>query len=209
MNTVSSQVGRNWRVRSAVALMAIATLSTQPAKAIERAVIGDESGGIDKHLATAVAPVVAPGSVLESQRPLFERLLRRADANGDGQLSRDELAAVERQELAAPHHEARRRVGGDGDFNPDAKPKAFAGAKPGKGKGASTPDRIEHRVMRLDANHDGKIERGEFAEQRMQHFDRFDTNHDGALDQAEIRSMAEKIAARAAKHAKRKRPADA
>jgi hypothetical protein len=52
---------------------------------------------------------------------------------------------------------------------------------------AEMADRMKDRVMRADANGDGKVTMEEYAASAGRMFDRFDTNHDGVItkDEAE------------------------
>ena len=146
------------------------------------------------------------------QKQRFERWVRRADADADGAVSRAELIAWVQQHAAA---RAPSSADAAGDTNAAAKsvapqtadsPSVPLGRSPGQR--AMTPERIERRLLRHDANHDGRLERTEVVEQRARQFDRFDANHDGVLDQAEIQALARQIAAHVGHHPKRKKPAN-
>ena len=92
------------------------------------------------------------------------------DANHDGALSSEELAAARPQR--PPGEAARPRRGG------------------GEWKG---------RMMGMvDANHDGKVTKDEFVAAQLRRFDRMDADHDGELTAAERKAAIEAMRARMA-----------
>lgn len=111
---------------------------------------------------------ISQDEVPGDKRRLFERLLRRGDANGDGQLSPEELTQAMADEARTP-------------------PPADAGDQYRRFL-QSEPQEV---FKRLDANGDGKVELSELPEQareRMQQFmDEYDANRDKALSLDEFR----------------------
>ena len=54
---------------------------------------------------------------------------------------------------------------------------------------AAAEQRAAQIFDRLDANHDGKLDRADRAERQKARFDRVDSNHDGAVSYAEFTAM--------------------
>ena len=95
-------------------------------------------------------------------------LLKRSDANGDGQISRDEWKGKPRgfERLDRNH---------DGSVTRDEAEQAAR-------------DRAEHRrkrIEQIDKNSDGQISREEW-QRRPEVFDRLDQNRDGVLTREEL-----------------------
>jgi Ca2+-binding EF-hand superfamily protein len=108
----------------------------------------------------------------------------KLDANGDGQISGDEMKAVmERVREGGGMMGGRHGRGGqaDGAMMPPPPPGAEGGPMGGHHGHRGAHSRLE----RLDTNHDGKISRDEMRADADRHFDKLDTNHDGFIDQAE------------------------
>jgi hypothetical protein len=59
---------------------------------------------------------------------------------------------------------------------------------------AGAPYPVAAWFAQADANHDGRIDLGEFNADFMRFFDRLDTNHDGMLSSAEIKAYETNIA---------------
>ena len=96
------------------------------------------------------------------------RLLKRADANGDGQISRDEW---KRNPRGFDRLDGNR----DGVISRDEAQQAAR-------------DRVERRhkaLERIDKNNDGQISRDEWP-RGPEGFDRLDQNHDGLLTREEL-----------------------
>ena len=94
----------------------------------------------------------------------------KLDANGDGQISGDEMKAVMER---MPDAMGGRHGPGDQPGGPMMPP------PPGGHHGAGM-------LERLDTNHDGKISRDEMRADMDKRFDKLDTNHDGFIDKAEM-----------------------
>ena len=106
----------------------------------------------------------------------------RGDANGDGNLTRDEVNA----QLDARF--ARADANGDGAIDADERAAAreqirarWSERRGRHGRGG----RHGNRMQRMDTNGDGVITREEVTERALARFDRFDTNGDGQITEAE------------------------
>lgn len=135
---------------------------------ISPALLGAQDGDLFSKLDKNADGQVASDEVDENAKELFERLLRRADANGDGKLSKDEFAKAN-------------------SARPDNRPEADAPGRP-----ALEPARI---LERADANGDGKISREEAPQPLRSVFDRIDANSDDAVDKAELERFAQRMRA--------------
>jgi Ca2+-binding EF-hand superfamily protein len=110
--------------------------------------------------------VIAADEVTSENRALFDRLLRRADANHDKALSREEFLAS----LVPSRPE-----------------------KPIEAKEAANPpqaDAVRYMLLKLDANKNARIEKDEVPKQLQPIFEilleRLDNNNDGQLDRQEL-----------------------
>ncbi len=116
---------------------------------------------------------VADDEVSDEHSRLFKRLLRKADKDGDGKLSRAEFVAGLQEERPQPP--------ADGRPNPQRNEglRRFAQADP------------EQLFQRLDANGDDKLELEEMPEQAREGLRRFfeqaDANRDKSLSLEELR----------------------
>lgn len=140
--------------------------------------------------------------------PVAAGLLRALDQDGDGQLSKDEIAAASASLLALDKD-------GDGALNrrelmagpPSAPPPAAeAGAKKkAKAKAAAAklpdPERLMARLNKMDANGDGKWSESELPPFLKKQFSKIDTNGDGQVDADEIKQALEVMRRRAEKRA--------
>ena len=105
------------------------------------------------------------------------------DANGDGQISGDEMKAVmgrmrEGSGMMGGRH-------GPGEANGAMMPPPPPGAEGGP-MGGHHGHHGAGMMERLDTNHDGRISRDEMRASVDRRFDKLDTNHDGFVDQAEM-----------------------
>lgn len=116
-------------------------------------------------------------------------LLAALDADGNGALSAEEIAAAA---------EALQRLDTDGDGQVSGEelraagpaPEATAGGPPAPTAVAEAGKGLKKMLARLkeaDANGDGKLSRDEAPQGIAARFDQFDANGDGALDETEIR----------------------
>ncbi len=113
-------------------------------------------------------------------RPMLQQLMKRGDKDGDGTLSQDEFTTT----LNA----FRKMQGGQSPQNGQDK------KEPGAATQQTLPNaggrRIVDRISKMDADHDGKISRDEFAGPEKKRFSRIDTNGDGYLEKQEIERFA-------------------
>lgn len=114
----------------------------------------------------ALCATLLAGSALASQDQQRRDPLARADANGDGIVTREEMLADVDARFA------KLDANKDGKVTPDER-KAYAEGSRGRMMG------------RTDANGDGSVTLDEQRAQAIKRFDRIDTNHDGKIDQAE------------------------
>lgn len=123
------------------------------------------------------AAAMGPGSGPERERPAFSEL----DANGDGQLTLEEMVA---------HREARftqADTDGDGNLSRDELIAAAMGR---------VEDRIDRQMERFDDNEDGMLSANELDDMRPRGpgperiFARMDADGDGAISEAEFDEMA-------------------
>ncbi|MDE1915516.1 MAG: EF-hand domain-containing protein [Sphingomonadales bacterium] len=103
-------------------------------------------------------------------------MIMRADLDGDGKVTKAEYAKAQFDRL---------------DRNKDGviDDKDFAEMPP------QMAERIKDRVMRADANGDGKVTPEELGASVNMMFDRFDTNHDGAITREEAQAAVERMRA--------------
>ena len=114
-------------------------------------------------IAAALSTTLLAGTAFAGQDQPRRDPLARADANGDGVVTRDEMLADVDARFA------RSDANKDGKITPDERKGAIGGRMMG----------------RADADGDGTITLDEQHAQAGKRFDRVDTNHDGKLDQAE------------------------
>jgi Ca2+-binding EF-hand superfamily protein len=94
---------------------------------------------------------------------------KSADLNHDGQVTHAEFDKAMQQEFAA--------AAKGGSLNADAYFNIIA---------AHVRDSSARMFVRLDKNHDGKIDRGEFAESQTRYFAKLDRNNDGVVTRDEF-----------------------
>ncbi len=129
--------------------------------------------------AVATTPIVAQETLGSSGGPPPGRgggmgMMRMADANGDGVVTRDEYVAATDARFA--------RMDSNGDGVLDESERPGRRGPPTGADGAGPPPG--------GPGHGGKITREQFRQQAMRRFDRLDTNHDGKVDQNEMAAAA-------------------
>jgi len=112
---------------------------------------------------------VTADEVQDSQKALFERLVRNADKDGDKKLSKEEFQAG-----LKPDESPKQPLAGGQGF----------GARPGGGQ--FSPQEIFNR---LDVNKDGKLSKDELPERMRENFARMDANGDGSVMPEEFRTI--------------------
>lgn len=121
----------------------------------------------------------------------------RADANGDGDLTRAELNA------SVDARFARADANGDGAIDAAERTamreerRSHRAGRHGR-RGGEGRRRHGGRMGRMDSNGDGVVTREEVSERALARFDRMDANSDGQIDAAERTAMREQRRARRA-----------
>lgn len=152
-------------------------------------------GGVGAPASSTPAPAKNNGaSAAQTPQPLTRANLiknidgqfRAIDANGDGVLTQQELAAAEAKAQQARFAVIRARMEAEFnrlDTNHDGvlSKAEFMAAAPQ----APPPPNGAALLAKLDKNHDGKVTLEEYRAPVLQQFDRLDTNHDGVLSPAE------------------------
>ena len=114
----------------------------------------------------------ADGKLQVSELP--ERLARRlgsADANKDGVIAKEELAA--RREQAKKEHLARVDANKDGKVSPEERT-------------AARNERAKQRFTRMDKNGDGQIGKGDVGDERWKRLSAADTDKNGSVSFGEM-----------------------
>jgi Ca2+-binding EF-hand superfamily protein len=128
---------------------------------------------------------MAVRAVAQPSKPDLSKLLDRADANGDGIITKAEFTAARAKmfdRLDRNH---------DGYLTKDDKPR-FSLRQGGDGS------RLQEILLMLDKDGDGRISRDEFVNSPSLLFERADTNHDGQVDASELAAFHAAMAARGA-----------
>lgn len=99
--------------------------------------------------------------------PHAQEVLKQADKNADGVTSVEEVAALQREKAAAI----------DADKNG-----VITGVELDAHRALMRAERRNARLMKLDANKDGRVSVDEFAAKRIEHVKKMDSNGDGKLD---------------------------
>jgi Ca2+-binding EF-hand superfamily protein len=128
---------------------------------------------------------MAARAVAQPSKLDLSKLLERADANGDGIITKAEFgdARAKMFERLDRNH--------DGYLTKDDKPR-FSLRQSGQG------NRLQEMLLMLDKDGDGRISREEFVNSPSLLFDRADTNHDGQVDSTELAAFRAAMAARGA-----------
>ncbi|MDM8541569.1 hypothetical protein QUF90_10830 [Desulfococcaceae bacterium HSG9] len=129
------------------------------------------------------------GKVSKEEMPkrMQDRLLQRADTNGDGAIDRQEVTKIaEGWKPGGPS--------GQNQGSQSRKSGQGRGGQSGQRRGGSGGGDIIERVMNFDADGDGKVSKEEMPK-RMQDrlLQRADTNGDGAIDRQEVTKLAEQM----------------
>ncbi|MDE1163756.1 MAG: EF-hand domain-containing protein [Acidobacteriaceae bacterium] len=100
----------------------------------------------------------------------MDPLLNTLDANHDGVIEADEIAAAPKALLALDKN-------GDGEITPDEmKPRQM-----------TSEERAKHMLEEWDTNQDGKLSKAEMPERMQAQFEKIDTNSDGFADLEELK----------------------
>lgn len=113
-------------------------------------------------------------------------MIRQADANHDGLISRDEFMSAR----AARFDKMDRNHDG---YLDDADLPRFVSSRTG------AADKFHAAIQMADADHDGKVGREEFVDAGSRMFDMIDVNRDGAIDQGELQRATQRLQALAGK----------
>lgn len=134
---------------------------------------------------------ISDDEVPEESRRLHKRLLRQADANEDGLLSRDEFSAGLAGEPAEAGPEGEDRPRPPREGRPERGPRADR---------AKYFEQMQQRLLDMDANGDGKVELDEAPEPFQDRFGRMleqlDSDGDDALSKEELAAGAKFMAQR-------------
>lgn len=123
-------------------------------------------------LATSGCALGAARAIAQTRQPDLGQRLQRADADGDGSITREEFTQARAKMFE------RLDRNGDGFWTRDDTPRLVAL----RGRG----ERIGEALIALDKDRDGKVSRDEFVNRPGLMFGRADANHDGTIDSKEM-----------------------
>jgi len=126
-----------------------------------------------RNVTVVAMSLLVAGAAFGQGRQRADAMLDRADANGDGLISRDEFSAARAEQFAS------RDRNGDGFIGTAD----FGGRAAGRRRVSQAMDTM---MSQLDANGDGKVSKEEFVAGGTKLFDRVDTDKSGALDKKEV-----------------------
>ncbi len=122
-------------------------------------------------------------------RPEPPPIIRALDANGDGQLSAEEIANATKALKSLDTNNDGVLSGEEFDRPRDGRP----GGRGGFGGGPGGPGGFGNMLSQFDQNQDGKISKDEAPERMRENFDRMDANGDGFIDETDMQQMMERF----------------
>lgn len=122
----------------------------------------------------------APGALLAQRGAGNGSLFDRADADGDGKVTRAEYVTAREAQFG------RMDRNGDGVVSKADFPRAA--------KRPAAQGRLDQFIAEADVNRDGAVSKDELSQASVPVFDRADTNHDGTIDQAEAAAFKANLA---------------
>lgn len=135
-------------------------------------------------VSTSGCAATAIHALAGTRKPDPAEMFERADANGDGLITRAEFTEARAKMFA------RLDRNGDGYLTKDDAQGRFAARRSGDGS------RLTQALITFDSDGDGRISRDEFVNGPSRLFDRADSNHDGVIDANELKAFRAAIAAR-------------
>jgi len=151
--------------------------------------------------AAAVLPLTAAAAAQAPQQPkpvnrtdyikAVDAHFNQLDANHDGKVTKEELAAELQRELQMATTRIAQQLQAkfkqmDTNHDGQLSLQEFMAVQPGLHPN-ETPEQM---MQRLDLNHDGKLTADEFRAPEIAKFNRIDANHDGVVTPDEIRRAA-------------------
>ncbi len=132
-------------------------------------------------------PVGVPGT----EGPFTPAVIRVLDTDGDGTLSREEIAAAS-QSLAKLDRDGDGTIDGGELFpgrpgGPDRRPGRADVPRPGRPDASRPGGQVLGRLLEADADGDGKLSQSEAPRRLQKRFSEIDTNSDGYVDGDEMR----------------------